>query len=56
MQLQVDTISMIICVVIYLHLGFASSHGYAFRVPLTFGVSLTIMLAILFTVLCQHNR
>ena len=54
--MQVDAVSLIICVIIYLHLGFSSGHGYAYRVPLTFGLTLTVMLSIVYTVLYMQDR
>ena len=54
--MQVDAVSLIICVIIYLHLGFSSGHGYAYQVPLTFGLTLAVMLTIVYTVLYMQNR
>ena len=53
---QVDTVSLFICTVIYLHLGFSSSHGFAYRVPITFGVTLGIMLSMVYVVLYMQDR
>ena len=54
--MQVDAVSLFICVVIYLHLGFSNSHAHALRVPITFGVTLSVMLCMVYAVLYMQDR
>jgi len=41
---------------IYLRLGFSSGHAYAYKVPVTFGLTLCCLLALLGVVLCVQDR
>jgi len=55
-SLQVDAVSLMMAVGIYLRLGFASSHAYAYKVPVTFGLTLCFLLSLLAGVLCVQDR
>ncbi len=55
-SLQVDAVSLMMAVGIYLRLGFSSGHAYAYKVPVTFGLTLCCLLALLGVVLCVQDR
>lgn len=55
-SLQVDAVSLMMAVGIYLRLGFASGHAYAYKVPVTFGLTLCFLLSLLAGVLCLQDR
>ncbi|KAL0025427.1 hypothetical protein WJX79_009538 [Trebouxia sp. C0005] len=55
-MLKVDAVSLMMSVGIYLRLGFSSSHAYAYKVPVTFGLTLCFLLSLLGGVLYRQDR
>lgn len=55
MFMQVDTISIMISAIIYLNLGFSSSHNFARRIPVTFCLTLGVHLGFIY-VMNFHPR
>ena len=51
-----DALSLGIAVIIYLNLGFSSGHAYASRVPITFGLTLAMLLSCLYATIFMKDR
>ena len=46
----------VMAVGIYIHLGFASHHAYAFQVPITFGAMLSLLVMLICGVVCMQDK
>lgn len=55
-MLKVDAVSLLMALGIYIRLGFASGHAYAFQVPVTFGAMLFLLVTMLCGVICMQDK
>lgn len=54
--MQVDIISIVISMIIYLNLGFSATHAFASRVPITFSLTLVVHLCLLYFMYFHAQR